>query len=52
MSSCLYAGSLGTLLRSSKRLHMRIYYSLVEDLTCYFTFKTVNFTSIEDDKGH
>jgi len=44
-------GPLGMLLRSSKRIHMRIYYTLIDGKTCYFTFKTMNFTSMDEDKG-
>jgi hypothetical protein len=40
------------ILRSSKRLYMRIFYSLVDDMQRYFTLKTINFTSMDEDKGH
>ena len=50
--SILAAGTLGMILRSSKRLYMRIFYSLVDDMQRYFTLKTINFTSIDEDKGH
>lgn len=39
------------ILRSSKRLYMRITYSLVDDMQRYFTLKTINFTSMDEDKG-
>ena len=39
------------LLRSSKRLYMRIFYTLMEDKTCYFTLRTMNFTTMDEDKG-
>ena len=39
------------ILRSSKRLYMRIVYSLVDDMPRYFTLKTINFTSMDEDKG-
>lgn len=42
---------MGTILRSSKRLYMRIVYSLVDDMPRYFTLKTINFTSMDEDKG-
>ena len=45
------SGTLGTILRSSKRLYMRIFYSLVDDMPRYFTLKTINFTSMDEDKG-
>jgi len=44
-------GPLGMLLRSSKRLYMRIFYTLMEDKTCYFTLRTMNFTTMDEDKG-
>jgi len=50
-SNCNTLGPLGMLLRSSKRIHMRIYYTLIDGKTCYFTFKTMNFTSMDEDKG-
>ena len=30
---------------------MRIYYTLIDSKQCYFTLKTVNFTSMEVDRG-
>ena len=39
------------LLRSSKRLYMRIFYTLMEDKTCYFTLRTMKFTTMDEDKG-
>ena len=47
----LVSGTLGMILRSSKRLYMRIYYSLVDGMRRYFTLKTINFTSMDEDKG-
>ena len=47
-----YVGTLGMILRSSKRLYMRIFYSLVDSTQRYFTLKTINFTSMEEDKGY
>ena len=44
-------GPLGTIIRSSKRLYLRLYYTLMDDKQCYFTFKTVKFTSMEEDRG-
>ena len=38
-------------LRSAKRLHMRVYYSLFDNSVCYLTFRTVSFTSTEEDRG-
>ena len=49
--SIVAAGTLGMILRSSKRLYMRIFYSLVDDMQRYFTLKTINFTSMDEDKG-
>ena len=46
-----FVGPLGMLLRSSKRLYMRIFYTLMEDKTCYFTLRTMNFTTMDEDKG-
>ena len=54
MYCILYAlcvGPLGMLLRSSKRLYMRIFYTLMEGKTCYFTLRTMNFTTMDEDKG-
>ena len=44
-------GTLGMILRSTKRLYMRIFYSLVDDMPRYFTLKTINFASMDEDKG-
>ena len=43
-------GPLGSIIRSSKRLHLRLYYTLMDERQCYFTFRTVNFTSLEEDR--
>ena len=48
---CICVGPLGMLLRSSKRLYMRIFYTLMEDKTCYFTLRTMKFTTMDEDKG-
>ena len=48
---CWAAGPLGTIIRTSKRLHMRLHYTLMDNRVCYFTFKTVNFSSMEEDRG-
>ena len=43
-------GQIGNILRSSQRLHMRIFYALFPGVSCYFTFRTVYSKSPEDDK--
>ena len=45
-----HPGPLGSIIRSSKRLHLRLYYTLMDERQCYFTFRTVNFTSLEEDR--
>ena len=44
-------GPLGMLLCSSKCLYTRIFYTLMEGKTCYFTLRTMKFTTMDEDKG-
>jgi hypothetical protein len=43
-------GPIGTILRSSRRLHLRLKYTLFPGCTCYFTFRSISCHSIEEDK--
>ena len=45
------AGPLGTMLRNSRRPHLRLHYTYDAFRSCFFTFKTTTFASIEEDNG-
>lgn len=39
------------MLRNSRRPHLRLHYTYDAFRSCFFTFKTTTFASIEEDNG-
>ncbi|XP_019856838.1 PREDICTED: phosphatidylinositide phosphatase SAC2-like [Amphimedon queenslandica] len=43
-------GPIGSILKTSRRVYMRLFYTLFPGCSCYFTFRPIHSISLEEDK--
>ena len=43
-------GPIGSILKTSRRVYMRLFYTLFPGCSCYFTFRPIHSVSLEEDK--